>query len=544
MPVQRIDVMGNLIGSPQQPMQTPYSPTMPMPNFRSTPSPGLSFEDMMNRSEPRMTPAQTQQMPQYPQPQVATQPTYTTQPQEPSFLQNVGRTAGDFGKGLASSAGGTILGLGGMFGRAIMPESMEQKFGITKESEDELRQMLKDWRGDSFASKAGEFVGEAAQFLAPTGLVGGAAKGVQLLRGAKAVQQVPKIKKTLDVTSKALDLAQKTKTGRFATGGLVTAGQEKVITGETSPITALTGGLFDIKKTKAVKGLKSGLEQKAESQLARLIKPQKRHYEFGADPLKPFKKFKITGNTYQEVENKLLSQQDQIGKEIGDKIKSSKVTFNFQSLSDTFDKLKTEARQQAEGGKESYLNKLEKGWKYYKKEKLGNSNVLNPQQWHDFIKFYEKKINFKSQESAEKGRSEVLRALTKDARDQLVSKIPGVKSLNKDYQNLTQAIDAISAREKVIKRNETTLPQVLGSLVGMGAVGQASENVLMSALGGYTAYQATQALTNALRSPKTRTSMAQAYLKLDKASKSKLLKKLKPQARKLLLNAVSNLNNK
>jgi len=503
MPVQRIDISGSLIGSPQQPMQTSYTPTMSRP--------------------------QTQQMPrqQY-------------GPQEPSFLQNVGRTAGDFGKGVASSVGGTVLGLGGMFGRAIMPESMEQKFGITKESEDELRQMLKDWRGDSFAAKAGEFVGEAGQFFAPTGLVGGAAKGVQLLRGAKAVQQAPKIKKALDVTSKALGAAQKTKTGRFATGGLVTAGQEKVITGETSPVTALTGGLFDIKKRKAA-DISTKNYKKAQEYLMKVIRPSrgaKGQLKFDADPTGEILRQNIKGENLEELGTNTVNKLKAIGKEIGSMYKQDKNNYSIAPVRNVLKTIKKEYIEQGNKAQAAGLDDLLEGI-YAQIGKTPQDKLSATKVWQ-IIKRQNSAINY-TEEAVEKGKNKARYKIVKKLQEQLMKNNPTLKPKNKAYQNLTEANVAIKNRDVVEARNSGI--GLTQALIGIGTAGLAGDpssllGVIQGLGVGFTAAQ----LTKKLQSPANRQRMARFYYNLSKKKQAEFLSKLDSAKRKAVLNAISNVS--
>lgn len=372
-------------------------------------------------------------------------------------LQGVAVGIGKSVANTAVGAGEALQALGTGFTKAILPESLEKKFGVDQmgiqslNKDTKLGQQLREsLKAQGGAEKFGKTVGDIAQFVAPAGQVTKATSGF-----GKVAQVAGQVASDVAVTA-----AQ--------TGGDTKDIRDTAIISALFPVAGkLAGGVTDFIKAQG--------KEFAPRLINSLIKPVSKTMSFGKNPGRVIAEEGITGNNFDEIVQKVSEKKSEFGSEIGQLTNQATKEGKLLDLTDTLTPLDEAIAKAKKSPKTNaaLINRLENA----KSDIITDRNLLNVTPDDAFI-FKDDVSNITKFTDSVTDDDIVNGALTKvygRVKGKINNAIGDAKSasgntiqkLQEKYADLTSAEIAARNRDIIAQRsNVISLPQ---NVVGMGS---------------------------------------------------------------------------
>lgn len=443
-------------------------------------------------------------------PYVSTQ-TQETQTQE-GKTGTQGIATGVF-KSVANTAVGAAEALqkgGTAFTKAVLPQSLEQKFGVDQmgiqslktgtQKNQTLRQAL-EARG--FAEKTGKTLGDIGQFVVGGNVVGSATSGA-----GKLAQIGGQVASDVGITA-----AQ--------TGGDTKDIKDAAIISTLFPVAGkFAGGITDFIKAQG--------KEFAPRLINSLIKPVSKTMSFGKNPGRAIAEDGITASSFDELVQKVSQRKSEIGSEIGQLTDMATKEGKLLDLTDTLTPLDEAIAKAKKSPKTNaaLINRLENA----KSDIITNRNLLNVTP-NDAFAFKQDVSDITKFTDSITDDDIVNGALTK-----VYGKIKGkinnaigetksvsgnnIQKLQEKYADLTSAEIAARNRDIIAQRsNVISLPQ---NVVGMGSALLGAIASGGAALPAVLAGAAGAGLEKAMSTPKVKTEIAKWLASASSEEKKRL----------------------
>jgi len=361
-----------------------------------------------------------------------------------------GKPLGDIMRGGAKAITGAVKGAAalqekGM--RAVMPEKIETAVLGTPGEVTVAEELIPEetLKAEGAAEQIGKIGMDLAMFVAPSGLI---TKGGKILESSKLLASIPT---KLQGTAKLLGLG--------GMEGLSFAGVEAIQKGEVTKDTVnsfLLGAAMPFAGAGAEKGLAYVDEilktKVGPAMLKRLIKPAKKEYLFGKDPVKAITEEGIVARSLDDLLTQVKSNKSNVGAEIGGKLKASGKELDMSSAVNSIDDLMKNA---IEGGEQTLYNRLadiKRG--LTDTFELVNGKIISTGKRPMIVGAEEAHKIKQSLGSASKWTGQAFDAEANQARvniyrglNDLIDKtVPGVKALQSRYANLLGAEKSVENR--------------------------------------------------------------------------------------------------
>jgi len=384
----------------------------------------------------------------------------TEQPFEQQGKKGLEGVATGTFKSVANTVVGTGTALqnaGTAFTKAVLPQSLEQKFGVDQiginalkpdtKVGSKVRDILKP---QGSAEKIGSTVTDIASYVVPGTMVGRATSGL-----GKVAQVAGQVASDVAVTAAQTD-------------GDIKSTRDAAIISTLFPVASkLAGGVTDFIKAQG--------KEFAPRLINSLIKPVSKTMSFGKNPGRVIAEEGITGNNFDEIVQKVSEKKSEFGSEIGQLTNQATKEGKLLDLTDTLTPLDEAIAKAKKSPKTNaaLINRLENA----KSDIITDRNLLNVTPDDAFI-FKDDVSNITKFTDSVTDDDIVNGALTKvygRVKGKINNAIGDAKSasgntiqkLQEKYADLTSAEIAARNRDIIAQRsNVISLPQ---NVVGMGS---------------------------------------------------------------------------
>lgn len=394
-------------------------------------------------------------------------------------------------QGLLSKGADKLLGSKG-FGAPTAPKAPEDQTG---------------------AYKTGQFAGEVATFAAPGGVA------------AKAVAKAPFLVKT-GVTAATDALTQALSSGEVdaqtrdaAIAGAIFPGASKLL--------GKAGGLIPSGKEAAAKVVNS------------LIKPLLKDFSYGKNPGRAVAEEGITGNSFDELAEKIGARQNEVGQQISERIAQMPQTaLDMVGALSPLDEALEKAQRNPRVNKTviGRLNDLKADLLRVTTDADGNEivgrdlSLLSPQEIFELKKEVGELTRWTGEKSDDQIVNAALQRVYRELKNKLNRAVPGLDELNERYADLTSARIATEYRDKIVSRqNLVSFTGTQAGLISALATALTAGGAVLPIIVGAGA----AGLTEAAKSPAVKSRLA-AWLASASASERTQLYRQAPWARATL----------